>query len=100
MIFKKTVTNDSVKNKEEVLREDKLEEINREKVEKFLKDDDKAEQFVNTLIEEINTDEENISRKGKKLIQAYVDGDVENFLYALCGWSFNTLLVKADSLKE
>ncbi len=73
------------------------EEINR-----LLKENDEEtlENIVSTLNEEIALDEDRYTKKAKSLLRAYLDGDVDGFCMALCGWTLESILKKSGAVED
>lgn len=63
-------------------------------LESILDDSDKCESFAEIILEEIRSDEEQLRHIGSNIIKAYLNGDCDDLLIALCGWSMDSLLKK------
>ena len=63
-------------------------------LESILESCDKCERFAEIVLDEISSDEEQPRHIGSNIIKAYLDGDCDNLLIALCGWSMDSLLEK------
>lgn len=54
----------------------------------------KCEEFAEIVLEEIHSDEEQLHHIGSNIISAYQNGDCDELLIAICGWSMDSLLKK------
>lgn len=63
-------------------------------------DEETLENIVSTLNEEIALDEDRYTKKAKSLLQAYLDGDVDGFCMALCGWTLESVLKKSGAVED
>ena len=61
---------------------------------------DAYEQFAAAVFDSINSDDEPWHRIGYYLFKAILDDSVDDALIALCGWSTETLMVKAGLLSD
>lgn len=53
------------------------------------------EKFVETLVDEINNDDEAYDKKGRQLLElCLTDDHADDFFIAICGWSVDSLLSK------
>ena len=48
--------------------------------------------LIDTIQKQMENDDENRHKQEKYLFQAYKDGKIDDFLIALCGWSFKTII--------
>lgn len=73
------------------------EEINR-----LLKENDEEtlENIVSTLNEEIALDEDRYTKKAKSLLRAYLDGDVDGFLYGIMRMDSESILKKSGAVED
>lgn len=71
-----------------------------ETMEDVLASEENCETFIETLLGEINSDDETCRHKARDLISSYRIDDCEGLLMALCGWSMKTLLSKYKKNKE
>ncbi len=62
------------------------------KLAEMLTDEDKTEAFAEVLKREMATDTENPSRMGHYMAKAIIEGNIEDFLVAICGWTSKTLV--------
>ena len=74
--------------------------MEKEMLEEIMQDSEKCEALADEIALQIATDDEEPCRAGAKLIQAYIDGDVDGALMALCGWSLKTLLARARVIPD
>lgn len=58
--------------------------------------DDKFEALIEIFSEEFESDGEPWRKKGKSLLRAVAEDDIDGIFLALCGWSLKTLLAKAE----
>ncbi len=63
---------------------------------KILESDELREAFIETVNEEISSDDDSYDHKASYLIKAYRADDCDGMLMALCGWSMKTLLEKTQ----
>lgn len=63
-------------------------------------DEETLENIVSTINEEIATDEDRYTKKAKALLRAYLDGDVDGFCIALCGWTLESILKKSGAVED
>ena len=62
-------------------------------IQKVLDNNVLLEQFTETLINEINNDDEPYDKKGRRLLNLCLNNkDAEDFFIAICGWSIDSLL--------
>ncbi len=64
-----------------------------QKIQEVLSSDDKLEAFYETLLFEINNDDEPYFKKGRQLLLASLsNSNPDDFFIAICGWSLKSLL--------
>ena len=64
-------------------------------IEEVLKSEGLLERFVETLVDEINNDDEAYDKKGRQLLElCLTDEHADDFFIAICGWSVDSLLSK------
>ena len=69
--------------------------MNRKAIEEILESEGMLERFVETLVEEINNDDEAYYKKGRRLLElCLTDEHADDFFIAICGWSFDSLLAR------
>lgn len=61
---------------------------------------DAYEQFAAAVFDSIDTDDEPWDKIGRYLLKAFLDDSVDDALIAICGWSTETLMVKAGLLPD
>ena len=73
-----------------------------EAINALLADDDELvfEKITVTMITETVEDDDIYSKKGRKLLNAYQEGDVDAFCTALTGWTFEDILKKARAIED
>jgi len=60
-----------------------------------LSNEDMLERFMETLVDEINNDDEVYYKKGRQLLELCLTYDyADDFFIAICGWSVDSLLKK------
>jgi len=64
----------------------------------FLENEDKCGLFAEILMSEINSDQEPYHKIGRQLIRAFLQGNPEMMLIAVCGWGMDTLISKANKI--
>lgn len=69
-------------------------------LESILEDSDKCESFAEVILGEISSDEEQPRHIGSNIIKAYLNGDCDELLIALCGWSMDSLLKKYQKSRK
>lgn len=47
--------------------------------------------LIDTIEKEMHSDDANRIKQDAYLLKAYADGDIDDFLIALCGWSFESI---------
>ena len=68
-------------------------------IEKILKSEELLERFVETLVDEINNDDEAYDKKGRQLLElCLTDEHTDDFFIAICGWSVNSILDNTNSM--
>ena len=69
--------------------------MNKKAIEEILESEGLLERFVETLVEEINNDDEAYDKKGRQLLEMCLTYDnADEFFIAICGWSVDSLLRK------
>ena len=69
--------------------------MDKKAIEEVLKNECLLERFVETLVEEINNDDEAYDKKGRQLLElCLTDEHADDFFVAICGWSVDSLLMK------
>ena len=69
--------------------------MDKKAIEKVLKNEGLLERFVETLVDEINNDDEAYDKKGRQLLELCLTYDnADEFFIAICGWSVDSLLSK------
>ena len=67
--------------------------MDQRKIMAVLQDDQLLEQFGETLIEEINNDDESLVNVASQLLQLCLRNEqADDFFIAICGWSVDSLL--------
>lgn len=69
-------------------------------LESILCDSDRCEEFAEVVLEEIRSDEEQLHHIGSNVIKAYQNGDCDELLIAICGWSMDSLLKKCQKHRQ
>lgn len=75
----------------------KAEEM-KAKVREIMQSDDcmkSCEDLAEAFFDSVNTDAEPYGRIGFYLLRAFLEDDVNDAMIALCGWSLESLMVKA-----
>lgn len=71
--------------------------MDKSKILSVLNDEQLLERFGNTLIDEINNDDESVEDVARHLLELCLcDEHADNFFIAICGWSVDSLLHKID----
>ena len=71
--------------------------MNNNKILRVLDDDNLLEQFAETLIDEINNDDEPLDKKARHLLNLCINNEnADDFFIAICGWSVDSLLGKLN----
>lgn len=71
--------------------------MNRSIIEAVLENEQLLERFAETLIDEINNDDEPLEKKGRQLLDlCLLDEHADDFFIAICGWNIESLLSKID----
>lgn len=78
----------------------KVDEKEDDTLESILEDSDKCESFAEVVLGEISSDEEQPRHIGSNIIKAYLNGDCDDLLIALCGWSMDSLLKKYQKSRK
>jgi hypothetical protein len=69
--------------------------MNKKAIEEVLNSEGLLERFVETLIDEINNDDEAYYKKGRQLLElCLTDEHADDFFIAISGWSVDSLLEK------
>ena len=69
--------------------------MNKKAIEEVLKSEEMLERFMETLIDEINNDDEAYYKKGRQLLELCLNDELaDDFFIAICGWSVDSLLEK------
>ena len=69
--------------------------MNKKAIEEILESEGLLERFVETLVEEINNDDEAYDKKGRQLLEMCLTYDnADEFFIAICGWSVDSLIEK------
>ena len=58
----------------------------------IMKNESLSEEFTEKFIMEIVSDDEEPAEKGRRLIEAYLSGDVEEFVIELTGWRMSSFV--------
>ena len=59
------------------------------------------ERFFETLLNEINSDDEAYYKKGRQLLLAALNNEhADDFFIAICGWSLETLIEKSYQISS
>jgi len=56
--------------------------------------------LIETIVAEIDTDDESYWKKGIYLLTAYLENDIDDILISLTGWSMKSLLIKAGLILD
>lgn len=88
------VLNPEIDEPQSLCQQTKAGDADGDTLESILDDSNKCERFAEIVLEEIRSDEEQLRHIGSNIIKAYLNGDCDNLLIALCGWSMDTLLKK------
>lgn len=72
----------------------------KDSLDEILADTDKCETFGCIVIDETSNDDQAPHKTGSNLIQAYLNGDCDAMLVALCGWSMDSLLDKYNDKRS
>ena len=69
--------------------------MDKKAIEEVLKNECLLERFVETLVDEINNDDEAYDKKGRQLLElCLADEYADDFFIAICGWSVDSLIEK------
>lgn len=58
------------------------------------------EKIASVIITETEEDDDAYSKKGRKLLNAFLENDADAFCIALTGWSFEDILKKAHAIED
>lgn len=74
----------------------------RQNITRLLEEDDPSvlQEIAGTMICEAWSDEEPYDKKGRQLLQAYLEGDVDAFCIAMTGWTFEDTLKRANAIED
>ena len=75
----------------------------KEKVREVMQGDncmEMCEALADAFFDSVNTDNEPYRKIGFYLLKAFLEDDVNNAMIALCGWSLESLMVKAKLLPD
>jgi len=69
--------------------------MDKKAIENILKSEEMLERFVETLVDEVNNDDEAYDKKGRQLLElCLTDENADDFFIAICGWSVDSLMNK------
>ena len=69
--------------------------MDKEAIEEVMENEGLLERFVETLVYEINNDDEAYFKKGRQLLELCITNEhADDFFIAICGWSVDSLLEK------
>jgi len=69
--------------------------MDKKAIEEILENEGMLERFVETLVDEINNDDEAYDKKGRQLLElCLTDDHADDFFIAICGWSVDSLIEK------
>lgn len=69
--------------------------MDKKAIEEVMENEGLLEKFVETLLDEINNDDEPYYKKGRQLLELCLTYDyTDDFFIAICGWSVDSLLKK------
>ena len=86
------ITNTYPCKQKQKMEKERIQTILNDSSEEFL------ERFFETLVNEINSDDEPYHKKSRHLLAASLRSeDPDDFFISLCGWSIDTLIKKAES---
>lgn len=74
---------------------DDYEVADREELADMMSREDLCEALSDVIIEELMNDDESPEKRGRYLIKAFMENNVNDAMIALCGWSFDSLISKA-----
>ncbi|MCL1855877.1 MAG: hypothetical protein FWF86_09100 [Clostridia bacterium] len=63
-----------------------------ERLLQIIENEDDCECLALEVSRQIFTDDENPVKRGRTLARAYLDGDINGILNALCGWDMESLI--------
>lgn len=71
--------------------------MDKKAIEESLENEGLLERFVETLVDEINNDDEAYYKKGRQLLElCLTDEHADDFFIAICGWSVASLISKIN----
>ena len=69
--------------------------MDKKAIDEILKSEGLLEKFVETLVDEINNDDEAYYKKGRQLLElCLTDEYADDFFIAICGWSVDNIIEK------
>lgn len=69
--------------------------MDKKALEEVLVNENLLERFVETMVNEINNDDEVYCKKGRQLLELCLTYDyADDFFIAICGWSVDSILKK------
>ena len=69
--------------------------MDKKAIEEILESEGLLERFMETLVDEINNDDEAYDKKGRQLLELCLTYDnADEFFIAICGWSVDSLIEK------
>ena len=69
--------------------------MDKKAIEKIMESEGMLERFVETLVDEINNDDEAYYKKGRQLLElCLTDEYADDFFIAICGWSVDNIIEK------
>lgn len=71
-----------------------------EQINSIIQDPDKCATFAEAFVNEIESDDESSHKAGFNALLAYLNGDVDSFSIALCGWSVRSILARAGLIPD
>ena len=72
--------------------------MNNDKILAILDDDALLEQFAETLLFEIENDDEALDKKARQLLNFCLNNEnADDFFIAICGWSVDSLINKLNT---
>lgn len=67
---------------------------------KLEEDEALCEKLMETLQQQIDSDDEPLDKKARSLIDAYRNQDIERVMFAICGWTFHTIVYKTIDIDD